>query len=78
MRRIAWTALLLLALSTGGALAQESPAARHDVSWAASLWEAFAHLVEALFTADQVPPPPSDIMGGDCGAAMDPTGGCRG
>jgi hypothetical protein len=80
MRRIVWAALLLLALSTGAAQAQESPAARLDLSWLASGWEALADLVEVIFAADQEPPSPSDPtnVDRDCGAAMDPTGGCRG
>ena len=78
MRRIAWAALLLLALSTGAALAQESPAARHEASWATNVWSALADLMTAIFAPDQEPQSPPNIMGGDCGAAMDPTGGCRG
>ena len=78
MKRIAWAALLLLALSTGAVQAQESPAARHEASWSANLWSALADLVSAIFAPDQEPPSPPDITGGDCGAGMDPTGGCRG
>lgn len=78
MKKIALAALLLLALSSGAVQAQESPAAHLDVSWSANFWEALADLVEAIFAADQKPTPPPDIMGGDCGAGMDPTGGCRG
>ena len=78
MRRIAWAALLLLALSTGAALAQESPAARHEASWGANFWSALVDLVSAIIAPDPEPSSPPAIMGGDCGAAMDPTGGCRG
>jgi hypothetical protein len=78
MRRIAWATLLLLALSTGAAQAQESPAARHEASRVANFWAALADVVSAIFVPDQEPSSPPDIMGGDCGAGMDPTGGCRG
>ena len=78
MRRIAWVALLLLALSTGAALAQETPAARHEASGAANVWNALTNLMSAIFAPAPEPTPPPSIMGGDCGAAMDPTGGCRG
>lgn len=80
MRRIAWAALLLLALSTGAAQAQESPAARLDFSWLASGWEALADLVEVIFASGPKPTPPPETTNadGDCGAGMDPTGGCGG
>jgi hypothetical protein len=78
MRRIAWAALLLLALSTGAIQAQESPAARHESSWAANVWTALADLMSAIFASAPEPQSPPNIMGGDCGAYIDPTGGCRG
>lgn len=80
MRRIVWAALLLLTLSAGAAQAQESPATRLNLSWLASGWEALADLVEVMFAADQEPPSPPDPtnMDSDCGAGIDPTGGCRG
>lgn len=80
MRRIVWAALLLFALSTGAAQAQESPAARLDLSWLAGGWEALADLMEVIFAGDQeLPPPPeSTNVDGDCGAGIDPTGGCGG
>jgi hypothetical protein len=78
MKRIALAALLLLALSAGAVRAQESPAAHHDVSWSGNVWAALVDLVTAIFAPDQEPTSPPAIMGGDCGAGMDPTGGCRG
>lgn len=80
MRRIAWAALLLLALSTGAAQAQESPAAHRDFSWLASGWEALADLVEAIFASGPkpTPPPETTTADGDCGSYIDPTGGCGG
>ena len=79
MKKVALAILLLLALSSGAAQAQESSAA-HSGSWLANSWEALADLVEVIFGADPTPtPPPSSIIDNDCGAAIDPTGGgCRG
>lgn len=77
MRRIAWAALLLLALTTGAVQAQESRAAHPDVSWSANFWATLAELVQAIFAPDQEPTSPPSIMAGDCGAYIDPTGGCR-
>lgn len=80
MRRIVGAAFVLLALSTGVAQAQEAPAARLGFSWLAGGWEALADLVEFIFAGDQeLPAPPeSTNVDGDCGAGIDPTGGCRG
>jgi hypothetical protein len=80
MRRIGWPALLLLALSTGAAQAQEAPAAHFGFSWLAGGWEALADLVEVIFAGDQELPAPPEAtnVDGDCGAGIDPTGGCRG
>jgi hypothetical protein len=78
MRRIAWAALLLLTLSSGAVQAQEPPAAHHEASWSANAWATLIDLVTAILAPDQEPTSPPAIMGGDCGAGIDPTGGCRG
>lgn len=78
MKRFAGTALLLLALGAGALRAQEGPAAHRDVSWSSNAWAALVELVTAILVPDQEPISPPAIMGGDCGAGMDPTGGCRG
>ena len=57
---------------------QESPRADLHASWPATFWAALAYLVEAIFAADQKPTPPPATTGADCGAGIDPTGGCRG
>jgi len=79
MRRIAWAALLLLALSSGAVQAQEAPAAHLGASWVTNCWEALVGLVEVILVADQKPvsPPSTTTLDSDCGAGMDPTGGCR-
>jgi hypothetical protein len=79
MRRIAWAALLLLALTTGAVQAQESRAAHPDVSWSANFWATLADLAQAIFAPDQKPAssPSTTTLDSDCGAGMDPTGGCR-
>ncbi|HKH45542.1 MAG TPA: hypothetical protein VKM72_12835 [Thermoanaerobaculia bacterium] len=77
MKKVACAILLLLALSSGAVQAQESRAAHLDVSWSAAFWAALGDLVTAIFAPDQEPTSPPDVMSGDCGAAMDPTGGCR-
>ena len=76
MKRVTSVALLLLALSVGAVQAQESPSAAPHVSWFAAL----ADLVEAIFGANPGPTPPPNTtnVDNDCGAYIDPTGGCRG
>lgn len=77
MKKVALAALLMLALSTSAAQAQGSPAAQSG-AWLASYWEALADLVEVIFGADPKPtPPPTTTIDNDCGAGIDPTGGCR-
>lgn len=73
MRKVAWVALFLLALSTGAAYAQQPPAPNPHASWLAALVE----LWEAFFGATPTPPPHTNILDGDCGSFIDPTGGCR-
>jgi hypothetical protein len=73
MRKVAWVALLLLALSTGSVHAQGSPASSPHASWLAALTD----LWEAIFGATPTTNPQPSILG-DCGAGIDPTGGCRG
>lgn len=75
MRKVAWVALLLLVLSTGAVHAQGSPAASPHASWLAALSDLWEAIVGA--TPKLPPPPGTTILDGDCGAAMDPTGGCR-
>jgi hypothetical protein len=79
MRRIALAALLLLALSSSAVQAQESRAAHLGASWLTNCWEALVGLVEVIVVADQKPasPPSTTTLDNDCGAGMDPTGGCR-
>lgn len=77
MKKVACTALLLLALSAGAVQAQESSAARLDVSWLTNSWVALVDLVQATFVGQTPATPPNTItLDNDCGAAIDPTGGC--
>lgn len=80
MKKVVFVTLLLLAFSTGAIQAEESPAAHLGGSWLANCWEALADLVEAVFAGSPkpTPPPETTTADGDCGAAMDPTGGCGG
>jgi len=78
MKKVTWVALLLLALSAGAVQAQESPGAHLGGSWSANVWATLVDLMTAIFAPDPAPTSPPAIMGGDCGAGMDPTGGCRG
>lgn len=79
MKKISLAALLVLALSAGAAQAQESPATRLNISWLANYWEALAQFVEIILPAEDQPAPPPASTGAEtqCGAAIDPTGGCR-
>lgn len=80
MKKVSLAALLMLALSTGTAQAQESTAARLGASWLAHYWEALAQFVETILPAEDQPAPPPASTGAEtqCGAAIDPTGGCKG
>lgn len=80
MKKVSLAALLVLALSAGAAQAQESPATRLDASWLAHYWAALAQFVETIFPAEDKPAPPPASTGAEtqCGAAIDPTGGCKG
>lgn len=80
MKKVSLAALLVLTLSAGAAQAQESPATRLDTSWLANYWEALTNFVETIFPAEDNPAPPPTSTGADtdCGAGIDPTGGCKG
>jgi len=79
MKRFACAALLLLALSSGTAQAQESPAAHRGSSWSVSAWTALVELVGAIFGGNQGShlAPRTTTLDNDCGSFIDPTGGCR-
>ena len=78
MKKVAWVALLLLALSAGAVRAQAPGAAPH-ASWFANSWAALVDLVEAILGANPAPTPPPNTTTSDtdCGSFIDPTGGCR-
>lgn len=80
MKKVTLAALFVLVLSAGTAQAQESPATRLGASLLANYWEALAQFVETIFPAEDKPAPPPASTGADtdCGAAIDPTGGCKG